>query len=113
MESEHNWFYCARLVNHILVCWYWFSMCAKLAPDSLESGNLFVERIHFFGIPYWAYWIGLFQHVSVSFISKKPPNTAHTGRWGFCGIFKHFSGLGFILPSERIHARPSASNANR
>jgi hypothetical protein len=42
-----------------------------------------------------------------------PPNKACTGRWGFCGIFKHFSGFGFFLLPNRIHAHPSASNANR
>jgi len=41
------------------------------------------------------------------------PNKACTGRWGFCGIFKHFSGFGFFLLPNIIHARPSASNASR
>jgi len=36
-----------------------------------------------------------------------------TGRWGFCGIFEHFSGFEFFLLPSRVHARPSASNANR
>jgi len=31
-----------------------------------------------------------------------------TGRWGFCRIFKHFSGFGFFLLPSRVHARPSA-----
>jgi len=46
-------------------------------------------------------------------IQRPPPNTACTGRWGFCGIFEHFSGFEFFLLPNRIHARPSASNANR
>jgi hypothetical protein len=36
------------------------------------------------------------------------PNTACTGRWGFCDIFKHFSGFEFFLLPNRIHARPNA-----
>jgi hypothetical protein len=31
-----------------------------------------------------------------------------TGRWGFCRIFKHFSGFEFFLLPNRIHARPGA-----
>jgi hypothetical protein len=45
--------------------------------------------------------------------SNKLPNTACTGRWGFCAIYKHFSDFEFSLLPNRIHARPSASNANR
>jgi len=38
-----------------------------------------------------------------------------TGRWGFCGTLrvKHFSDFEFFLLPSRVHARPSASNANR
>jgi hypothetical protein len=46
-------------------------MCPKLAPDSLASRYLFNKRVMFFGIPYLAYWIGLFQHDSLSCLSKK------------------------------------------
>ena len=41
------------------------------------------------------------------------PNTACTGRWGVCAVYKHFSGFEFILLPSRVHAHPSASNANR
>ena len=44
---------------------------------------------------------------------QTPANKACTGRWGFCGIFKHFSGFGFFLLPSRVHARPHAGNANR
>jgi hypothetical protein len=33
---------------------------------------------------------------------------AYTGRWGFRGIFKHFSGFEFFLLPSIVHARPSA-----
>ena len=34
------------------------------------------------------------------FVFSTVPNKACTGRWGFCGIFKHFSDFEFfILPS--------------
>jgi cyclase len=46
-------------------------------------------------------------------VVQERPNKACTGRWGFCGIFEHFSGFEFSLLPSRIHARPSASNANR
>jgi len=36
-----------------------------------------------------------------------------TGRWGFCAIYKHFSGFRFSLLPNSFSARPSASNANR
>jgi len=40
--------------------------------------------------------------------------SVHCGRWGFCCTYgKHFSGFEFFLLPNRIHARPSASNANR
>src|SRR3989304_1659231 len=35
-------------------------------------------------------------------------NKACTGRWGFCAIYKHFSGFEFSLLPNRVHARPSA-----
>ena len=44
---------------------------------------------------------------------KALPNKACTGQVGFVAIFKHFSGFEFILLSNRVHARPPASNANR
>jgi len=44
---------------------------------------------------------------------QTPPNKACTGRWGFCVIYKHFSGFEFFLLPSRVHAHPSASNANR
>ena len=71
MESKHNWFYCARLVNLVLVCRHWVSMYVELAPDSLASRYLFIECLHLSDISYWAYWIGLFQHDSLIFILKK------------------------------------------
>jgi hypothetical protein len=40
-------------------------------------------------------------------------NKACTGRWGFGGFFEQFSGFGFFLLPNIVHARPSASNANR
>ncbi|MEK6753484.1 MAG: hypothetical protein AABZ00_14600 [Chloroflexota bacterium] len=47
-------------------------------------------------------------HIGIS-----PPNTACIGRWGFCAIFKHFSGFEFLLLPSRVHTRPSAGNAIR
>jgi hypothetical protein len=52
------------------------------------------------------------------FTAKKLSNKACTGRWGFCGFFKHFSlaspqgqaGFEFFLLPNRIHARPPATN---
>ena len=38
--------------------------------------------------------------------AKTAPNKACAGRLGFVAIFKHFSGFGFFLLSNRIHARP-------
>jgi hypothetical protein len=38
---------------------------------------------------------------------------ANTGRCGFCAVYKHFSGFKFFLLPGTVHARPSASNANR
>ena len=35
-----------------------------------------------------------------------------TGQVGFVAIFEYFSGFGFILLSNIIHARPLAGNAN-
>jgi hypothetical protein len=47
-------------------------------------------------------------------LDKGPPNTACTGRWGFSGTYgKHVSGFEFSLLPNRVHARPSASNASR
>jgi hypothetical protein len=46
-------------------------------------------------------------------VKKIAANKVCTGRWGFCRIFKHFSGFEFSLLPNRVHARPSASNANR
>ena len=46
-------------------------------------------------------------------IVKMPPNTVCTGRWGFCRVFGYLSGFKFSLLPSRVHARPSASNANR
>jgi len=43
----------------------------------------------------------------------KAPNTACTGRWGVCAIYEHFPGFEFFLLPSRVHAHPSASNANR
>jgi len=40
-------------------------------------------------------------------------NKACSGRLGFCGIFKHFSGFEFFLLPSRVHARPAAANAIR
>ena len=45
--------------------------------------------------------------------SKQQANKACTGRWGFCAVYKQFSGFEFSLLPSRVHARPSASNANR
>ena len=45
--------------------------------------------------------------------AKMLANKACTGRWGFCRIFKHFSGFEFFLLPNIVHARPPASNANR
>ena len=39
-------------------------------------------------------------------VALNAPNTACTGRWGVCGIFKHFSGFEFPLLPNRIHACP-------
>ena len=50
---------------------------------------------------------------SVPLQISRLPNKACTGRWGFCGIFEHFSGFEFFLLPSRVHARPTASNANR
>src|SRR5262245_46887195 len=36
-----------------------------------------------------------------------------TGSWGFCGTFEHFSRFELFLFPNRIHTRPSASNADR
>jgi len=41
------------------------------------------------------------------------PNNACTGRWGFCAIYKHFSGFEFFLLSGIFPARPPAANASR
>jgi hypothetical protein len=46
-------------------------------------------------------------------INKKQANKTCTGRWGFCGILKHFPGFEFFLLPNIVHARPSARNANR
>jgi (hydroxyamino)benzene mutase len=37
------------------------------------------------------------------------PNKACTGRWGVCGVFKHFLASSFILLPSIVHVRPSAS----
>ncbi len=42
-----------------------------------------------------------------------PPNTACSGRLGFCAIYKHFLHSNRILLTSRIHARPVAANADR
>jgi hypothetical protein len=47
-----------------------------------------------------------------SLASQKRANKACAGCWGFCAIYKHFSDLEFFLLPNRVHARPSASNAN-
>ena len=44
---------------------------------------------------------------------EKMANTACTGRWGFCAIYKHFPRFEFSLLPSRVHVRPSASNASR
>ncbi len=54
-----------------------------------------------------------FDNSTPKAIYQTPPNTACTGRWGFCAIFEQFSGFEFFLLPNRVHARPSASNANR
>jgi hypothetical protein len=41
------------------------------------------------------------------------PSIARTGRWGFSGISKHFSGFEFILLSNIVYAHPAASKAHR
>ena len=41
------------------------------------------------------------------------PNTACSRLVGFVPTYKHFSGFGFFLLSERISSRPPAANANR
>jgi hypothetical protein len=47
------------------------------------------------------------------FFNQTQANKARTGRWGFCGIFKHFPRFKLFLLPNRIHARPSANNATR
>jgi len=62
-----------------------------------------------------------FRYVLLAIVLKKAkvlnqqtaPNKACSGRVGFCRIFKHFSGFGFFLLPNLIHARPHATNANR
>jgi len=48
---------------------------------------------------------------------EKMANTACTGRWGLLlrsvRDLQAFSGFGFFLLSNIIHARPHAGNANR
>ncbi|CAG0971145.1 hypothetical protein ANRL3_01508 [Anaerolineae bacterium] len=44
---------------------------------------------------------------------EKLPNTACSGRWGFCAFFKHFSTYQHFPFGRRSAARPSATNANR
>jgi hypothetical protein len=61
-----------------------------------------VEECEFCGDEHYAYSI-----------EDDTPNKACSGWVGVGGIFKPFSGFGLILPSERIHARPPAANANR
>jgi len=46
-------------------------------------------------------------------MNKMPPNTACTGRWGFCANPKHFSGFEFSLLPNIVHAHPPAGNASR
>ena len=41
------------------------------------------------------------------------PNTACTGRRGFCDVFEPFSGFEFSLLPNIVHVRPAASNASR
>jgi len=55
----------------------------------------------------------MFYLISKNNHPQTPPNKACTGRWGFCAVYKHFSGFEFFLLPNRVHARPSASNANR
>ncbi|MBK7452917.1 MAG: hypothetical protein IPJ46_04105 [Anaerolineales bacterium] len=55
----------------------------------------------------------LITKFKIKTVLQNLPNKACTGRWGFCGIFEHFSGFEFSLLPSRVHARPSASNANR
>ena len=49
-----------------------------------------------------------------SFAAQQSVHTFATLRQvGFVAIFEHFSGVEFFLLPSRVHARPSASNANR
>ena len=41
------------------------------------------------------------------------PNTACTGHWGVCRIFKHFSGFEFFLLPNIVHARLLSTSTNR
>ena len=66
--------------------------------------------------PYAAFPGTRFRSLNKRSISKNVPDCnpvglrfhANTGRWGFCAIYKHFSGFEFFLLPNIVHARPSA-----
>jgi len=44
---------------------------------------------------------------SISESCTKPSNKAYTRRWGFCAIYKHFSGFGFFLHLKHCPRPPT------
>jgi hypothetical protein len=79
-------------------------MVAEWQIEGLRKGSMY-DKSH-------SWFLAEYKRAG-SLQNQKRANKACTGRWGFCAIYKQFSGFKFFLLPNRIHARPSASNASR